>query len=99
MFAAVTRTGVGHDHAHAAFGDTERVGQLAAHTEWNLRSGPDGQVAVRPFGDGRARFERSMCDVRDLIGGVQRVIGRGQSLLHDDSLGCFRSVVVKSAFL
>src|SRR5262249_60541172 len=56
MFAAVARSRVGHDDAHAGLGDAERLGEFASYAEWSLRARPDGQLAVSPFGHGGAWF-------------------------------------------
>ena len=43
-----------------------------AHAERPLRAGPDRQLAVAPLGDGGARFERHVRDVRNSVGRVER---------------------------
>ena len=65
VLPAVTRSGVGDDHAHALFGNPERDGQLLAHAEGALRAGPDGQFVPVPFGQRSSRLERHVRDVGD----------------------------------
>ena len=75
VLAAVARSHVGHDDADAILGDAKGAGQLGSHAERPLRTCPDGEPAVHPFGDGRARLERHVRDVRNPITGVERSRG------------------------
>ena len=44
--------------------------KLVAIGEWTLRAGPDGEFAIGPLRHGRARFERSMRDIRNGVRSV-----------------------------
>ncbi len=79
MLAAIAGAGVGHDHAHRAFGEPECLDQLAAHAEGPLGTSPHGQLAVFPLGDGRARLERGVGDVGDCVGLFESHVGRVHS--------------------
>ena len=68
MLAAVAGPGVGHDDADGVIREPECPGELAAHAEGPLCSGPDGELAVFPLRDRRAGLERRMGDVGDGIG-------------------------------
>ena len=48
---------------------------LAADAEWPLRAGPDGELAVRPFRDRGARFQRCVGDVGDCVRRRHRLVG------------------------
>ena len=82
VLAAVGRARVGHDHPHAIFGDGEGGRQLGAHAEWPLRAGPDRELAVDPLGDGRARLERHVRDVRNPERRLERARRRRARLRH-----------------
>ena len=60
----------------ASVGDAERSGQLAAHAEGPLRSGPDGELAVLPLRDGRTRLERRVGDVGDRVSLLELDVAR-----------------------
>ena len=65
VLAAVARTHVGHDHAYAFGWNAQRASQFAAHAEGSLRSCPDGQLVIGPFGHSGPRLEGHMSDVGD----------------------------------
>src|SRR6266404_3668937 len=70
VLPAVRRAGVRHNHAHTAFRQMENSRKLIAVGEWPLRAGPHGEFSIiSPLRYGRARLERSMSDVRDVISG------------------------------
>ena len=73
MLAAVTRPGIGHDHARLLLGDAERLREFAAHAERPLRAGPYRELIAFPFRHRRARLQRHVRDVGD---GVGRQVGR-----------------------
>ena len=57
-------------------------GELAAHAEGALRSGPDGELPVFPLRHGRAGLERRMGDVGDRVSLLEMDIA-GLPILHD----------------
>jgi len=74
---------VGHDHAHGARVEPERLYQLLAHALRILRAGPDGEAFLRPLGYCGARLERGVLDVGDVValaqharGALHRLLGR-----------------------
>src|SRR5262249_6754906 len=79
VFAAVTRSGVRHNDAHAGFGNAERAGEFASYAEGDLRARPDGQLAVFPFGKGGAWFQRSVRDVCDGVSSFEFLMRGGES--------------------
>src|ERR1035438_2869721 len=82
MFAGVSGARVGHDNSHATCGRAERFRQLTPYAEWHLSSGPDRELAVRPFRDGGARFKRSVRDVGDSVSGFADEVRRFEALFH-----------------
>src|SRR5205823_2500653 len=67
VLAAITGSGIGHNYAHAIFGNVECFRELGTDAERALRSGPDGELGTSPLRDGGARLERR---VRDISNGV-----------------------------
>ena len=57
---------------HLSSANMKCARQFRAHAKGILRAGPDGQVAILPFRDRRARFERRVLDVRDMVCPAQR---------------------------
>src|SRR6267154_5268093 len=82
VLPAVRRAGVRHNHAHAALWQMENRRKLIAVGEWPLRAGPNGKFSISPLRHGRARLERSMSDVRNVISGIEPVRRAGQPFFH-----------------
>ena len=82
VLAAISRTRIRHQDAHSIFGNSKRLGELSAHAERALRSGPHGQVVAVPLRQRGSRFEWSMRDVRHGVRLLQTMIGRAQRLIH-----------------
>src|SRR6267142_7268276 len=55
VLSAIGGTGVRHDHAHAAFGNTEHGSEFVADSKRPLRSRPNGQPPAGPFGNSGTR--------------------------------------------
>src|SRR5579859_1369356 len=77
----VSRSGVRHEHAHIFFLHVERGSQFIAYCERALCAGPDGELAVVPFGHRRARFERCVRDVSNCVSLLQSLRGSRACLL------------------
>src|SRR5205085_2263029 len=75
VFAAVTGSKVGHDHAYAIFRQMKGAGELTATAEWILGAGPDGELVICPFGNRRPGLQRTMLDVGNVVGFVQNRLG------------------------
>ena len=75
MLAAVPAAHVGLNHAHLFRRKVKRLHQLVAHAKRPLRSRPDRELAVVPFGDRGTRFERSVRDVLDRVLGFELQVG------------------------
>ena len=67
VLAAERRAKVRNDDSHPVFGQMERARQLAAHSEWILRAGPDGEPSIVPLRDGCPRLQRRVLNVGDVI--------------------------------
>src|SRR5882724_1354333 len=63
VLAAVARAGVRHDHANPFFWNSKRFGKLTANSERPLRSRPDSELSLAPFGDRGTRLKRRVSDV------------------------------------
>ena len=83
VLAAVAGAGVRHDDANRVVGESKRTGQLAAHAEGALGSGPDGELAVLPLRHRRAGLERSVGDVGDRVGLLEADVRGVQPCLID----------------
>ena len=59
---------VRNDHPDAVVCQAKRPRELAAHAERLLARRPDGHLAIRPLGHGRAWLHRAVLDVGDVIG-------------------------------
>ena len=70
MLAAEPAAGVGNYHADLVVGQSKRISQLLLHARRLLRSRPNRELAVVPFGNRRPRFHRSVLNVG------HRVVGR-----------------------
>ncbi len=91
VLAAVAGTHVGHDDAHAFGRDAERGREFRADAERALRPGPDGQLAVGPFGDGGARLHRRVGNVSDGVGRLDLFGGRRQTVSYGTLDGLART--------
>ena len=80
VFAAITRTSVGHDHAHLFFLNAKRFREFAAHAKGSLRSGPDRELVVFPFGHRGARLKRRVRNVSDRITLFEFLVRGGQTI-------------------
>src|SRR5258708_40079305 len=56
--------------------------KLIAVSEWPLRAGPHGEFSISPLRQGRARLERSMRNVRNVISGVEPMRRACQLFFH-----------------
>ena len=52
--------------------------EVRAVAEGVLCAGPDGELAVGPFGNGRAGLKRGVLDISDVLGLPQHVFGLRQ---------------------
>ena len=80
VLAAVAGTHVRRDDADFLLRHVERQRQLAPHAEGTLRSRPDGQLSILPFGHRGPRLQRRMGDIGDGVSRLVRVVGRRQAL-------------------
>ena len=67
MFAAETATKVRDHDTHMFLRHVKGASEFGANPKRVLRAGPDGQLAIIPFRDRRARFQRRVLDVGDMI--------------------------------
>src|SRR5207245_5462385 len=81
MLAAITGTGIRHDHADPLLRYAKSAGQAAADTEGLLRAGPDRELSIFPFRHGSTWLQRCVGDIRDGVGCLELVVGSGQALL------------------
>src|SRR5512146_1435063 len=81
MLAAVAAAHVRLDNANSRLGNLERLSKLLANTKWALRSRPDRQAAVIPFGYSSARFKWSMRNVLNRVARFDLHLCGSQSLL------------------
>jgi hypothetical protein len=58
VLATVGGAGIGDDYADFFFREMEGVAEFFTDSEGALRSGPDGDAAIFPFGDCSTRLER-----------------------------------------
>src|SRR2546427_9167351 len=82
VLPAVRRARIGHNHAHAALRQMENSRELVAVGEWPLRASPHREFPIGPLSHGRARLQRSMCDVCNSVGCVEPMRGACQPLFH-----------------
>ena len=68
VLAAEAAAKIGHDHPHVLVGQAEGPREFAVISERILRAGPNGELAVLPFGQRGARFHRRMLNVGDVVG-------------------------------
>src|SRR5215469_5273750 len=67
----------------------ERLHQLIFHSERPLRTGPDGELAIRsPFGDSSSRLEWGMLDVSDRVSPLDFLGGRAERLIDIAGFVC-----------
>ena len=96
VFAAVGGAGVWNDDADGAIWKMKCAGQFVANTEGALRAGPDGEFVAAiffgPFGESGARFERSMGDEGDGVGGVEAMRRGGERGIDGTLLGAIAVV-------
>ena len=96
MLSTVTRTCVGHQHAHSFFRHAEGLGKLPANAEGTLRAGPNGQVIALPFRQRSAGFQGNVGDVRNRISLLEFVIRGSQSLVdvaNSETVAVTRGIV------
>src|SRR4051794_14295408 len=72
VLAAIPRSRVRHDYSHLILGNLKLDGKLASDPEGTLRPGPDGELAVAPFGDRSPRLQWHMRNVGDVVRGEPR---------------------------
>src|ERR1035437_6154057 len=75
VFAAEAAAEIRHDDAHLLVAQMKGARQLRPAAERVLCAGPDGELAVGPFGDRGARFQRRVLDVGDMVGLLEGVLG------------------------
>ena len=88
MFAAVAAAHVGLNHANFLRRKMKRSHQFIANAKGPLRSGPDSQLAVLPFGHGGTRFQRRMRNVLHRVLLVQLDWSR-RHRLRNKAADCF----------
>src|SRR6266849_7332646 len=86
VLPAIRGTRIRHNYAHAALRQMENRRKLVAVGEGPLRTGPDREFPIGPLSHRRARLERSMRDVRDVVSGVEPMRRARQPLFHGASL-------------
>ena len=91
VLAAKAAAKIRDNHAHVVVRQMKGAHEVRAVAERVLCAGPDGQLAVGPFGNGGAGFQRGVLDVGDMIGLAQRVFGFRQLIGE----GTRRRVVVR----
>ena len=69
MLAAEATAGAGFDDADFFGRDAEGLLELLLNAEGVLGTGPNGELAVDPFGYGGAGFHGGVLDVGGLVGG------------------------------
>src|SRR5258708_462546 len=71
VLSSIRRSRIRHNYAHAALRQMENRRKFIAVGKWPLRASPHGEFSISPLRHGRARLERSMSDVRNVISGVE----------------------------
>src|SRR5690349_14053013 len=71
LLSAVCRACVRNDHADAALRNVKNARQFVAICKRPLCSGPDGEFVTSPLGNGSARLQWRMRDVRNVVGGIE----------------------------
>src|SRR6185369_1457769 len=84
VFAAVTGTRIGHDHAYLLLRNMKRFGQFLSNAERPLRAGPNCQLAIGPFGDRGAWLEWRVRDVSNVVR-LREFLVRGRHAVCDRS--------------
>src|SRR5229473_2142975 len=82
VLSSIGGTGVRHDHANAAFGNMEYGSEVVTDGKGPLRSRPNRQFPIGPFGNSGTRFERGVCDIGNGVRRVQTVRGAREAFLH-----------------
>lgn len=68
VFAAETAAEVGHHNAHLVLAEVKGPRQFGPAAERVLGPGPNGELALDPFGDRRTGFQGCMLNVGHLVG-------------------------------
>src|SRR5579884_2210222 len=82
VFAAISAAHVRHDDADVLCGNAECGGQFIADGKWALCACPDSGPVSIPFGDGSARFQRSMSNILHRVMLLELYFRRGHRLLN-----------------